>query len=349
MKKILYLIFATLFVSSANAAGDALDLCLQKISANKATFESKINGIFGNADLNETIVEQNKNKIYALLSESFKNLCGDYLVQIAKTKKERARIDFKHKNKEYGFDFSMDRIFEDLGIQMGIVVINKRNLATNSILKLSDIPKKQKFFSDGCSDHTIWDNLDDDAAVNVAGQAVFSEYGGSEHEYFLDFAEGDNRRAFPGLVIQDVTGSSEEKIVSYINIKTAIERTQQFAEKLKSGKCFNQGLSVYLVALNVEKAPINTSDNRDTSAYVTSGVAGVGLTTGAIATGVGMAGGATLSAAALGTTATGVAWIPVAGWITAGVLGTAAATIALWPQTITDIQQVMILDGPYNL
>lgn len=350
MKKLLCVIFSVLFMmDGASAANNALETCLNKIANNDTEWKSGLKDIFGSAELDDTVVEQNKAKIYLLLSKRFQALCGAELVPIAKNAGERAQIDFTYNDKEYAFNFSTDRIFDDLGIQTGILVINKRDLYPMRILKLSEIPKNQKFFSDECSDHTIWDNLDDDAAVNIAGQSVFTEYGGSGEEFFLDFADGDNRRAFPGLVIQDKTTSTEERIVSYMNIKTGVQKTQQFAEQLKGGQCANQGLAVYLVALNVKKAPVGTSDNRDTSATAVGSVAGAGLATGAVATGISMAGGATFTAAAFGSAAAGVAWIPVAGWAVAGVCGIAAATIALWPQSIVDIQQVMILDGPYNL
>lgn len=355
MKKLLGLIFSVLFITNANAAGDPLETCLNKISNNDTAWKSGISDIFGNSDLDDVNVEHAKAQIYLLLSQRFRDLCGTELVQIAKKSNDktdlRGQIDFTHKDKKYGFDFSVDRIFDNLGIQTGILVINRRDLYPTKVLELSDIPKKQKFFNDECSDHTIWDNLDDDAAVNIAGQSVFTEYGGSNEEFFLDFAEGDNRRAFPGLVIKDKTGSTEEEIVSYMNIKTGVARAQQFAEKLKNTPCSRDNLSVYLVALNVQKAPVNTSDNRDISSTTTGSIAGAGLATGVIATTalVKTGAAATATAAALGTAASSVAWLPVAGWVVAGTLGITAATIALWPQKITDIKQVMILDGPYSL
>nr|MBQ0091651.1 hypothetical protein [Candidatus Enterousia merdequi] len=332
MKRLLYAILSIFLICPAKAANDPLETCLNKISNNDTAWISGISSIFGNSDLDDTVVEQNKARIYNLISNRFQELCGSELVHIAKTNKVRGQIDFKHKDKDYAFDFDVDKIFDNLGIQMGILVINKHDLYPTKVLSLSDIPRKQKFFSSDCSDHFIFDNLDDDAAVNKAGQSVFSEYGGSQHEFFLDFAEGDNRRAFPGLVIQDKTGSTGEQIVSYTNIKTAVERTQQFAENLKNSQCSNQGLSVYLVALNVQQSPYKTSDNKDVAATTTTAVAGAGLTAGII-----------------GSTVAAAAWIPVAGWIVAGVAGAAAGTIALLPQSIADIQQVMVLDGPYNL
>ncbi len=343
MKKLLCLIFSVLFITAANAASDPLQSCLQKISTNDSAWKSGITNIFGNSDLDDTIVEQNKAKIYLLLTERFKDLCGAELIQIAKTSGERARIDFTHKNKSYAFDFCLEKIFDNLGLQMGILVINRRDLYPTKVLKLSEIPKKQKFFTDECSDWTIFDNLDDDSAVNVAGQSVFTEYGGSKEEFFLDFAEGDNRRAFPGLVIKDKTGSSEEEIVSYANIKTAVQRTEQFANQLKNGPCSQKGLSVYLVALNVQQTPVNTSDNHDLSASVvavsgaaTGGIVGGVMGISAVATWMGLAGAAATA-------------VPIAGWVVGGVLVAAGGIVALWPQKITDIQQVMILDGPFDL
>jgi len=336
MKKILCSIFSILLVTAANAAETPLDKCIKKISEDEQTWKAGLTTIFGDTDLDDSIVDQNKMQIYQLITASFQTLCGENLMSIAKTTQQRAKINFDYKGKEYAFDFSLDRIFDDFGIQTGILVINKRNLAPNSVLKLSDIPKKEKFFPDACSDWTIalsltdWDHgLDDNAAVNVAGQAVFSEYGGSKSEFFLDFADGDDRRAFPGLVLEDVTWSGEEKIVAYTNIKTALERTQQFYEKLRGGQCSNSGLAVYLVALNVQEA----------SSVTTSGKNNVAL---GVSAGTGIVGG-------LGAVAAGTMWIPVAGWAIAGVAGIAAAGFAMMPTKIADIQQVMILDGPYPL
>ena len=343
MKKILGLIFSILFISDvarASAPDQALVTCLDKIYKNDSAWQSGVTNIFGNADLNDAIVEQEKARIYDLLSKRIATNCASALVTIAKTNQERAIIGFKHKDKEYGFDFDLSRIFDNVGIQTGILVINRRDLYPTQRLKLSDIPKKQKFFSDECSDWTIADNLDDDSAVNVAGQAVFTEYGGNKEEFFLDFAEGDNRRAFPGLVLMDKTGSSAEEIVSYANIKTAVQRTAQFASKLKGGPCSLKPMAVYLVALNVQKAPVNVSDNRDISASIVAG------------SGAAVAGGVSAGAALAGsflTAAGAISWIPIAGWVAGGVIAVAGGVIALWPQTITDIQQVMILYGPYDI
>ena len=329
-------------MTNANAAIDALGTCVDKISAD-TTWQSKASEIFGGvAELDDAIVEQNKAKIYTLLSDRFTALCGEELVLIAKTSGSRAEVAFNHNNKKYAFDFDVDKIFNNVGMQMGIMVINRRDLYPTKVLKLSEIPKKQKFFSDACSDHIIWDNLDDDAAINVAGQAVFSEYGGTEHEFFLDFAEGDNKRAFPGLVIQDITGSNEERIVAYTNIKTAVERTKQFADKLQKSQCSQQNLSVYLVALNVQEL-----SRSHTNEIAAGSVSGAGLATGGIAAGIAAHGAAAGGTAAAGIGAAGIT--AIAGFAVGVVAAGAAAYFILKPNDIANIQQVMVLDGPYDL
>ena len=248
-------------------------------------------------------------------------------------------IPFTHDNKEYAFDFDVTQMFDYTNnIRTAILVINKRDLSAGTVLKLSDLPKSTSFFSpyhffsDECSDHVIVDNLDDDAAVNVAGQAVFNEYGSSKNEFFLDFSEGNNRRAFPGLVLMDKTWSGKEQIVSYLNPSIGMQKVQQFAEKLKNSACANQGLSVYLVALDVKRDA--SGEKKDKWS--------IGLISGAGA-------GAATAGIALWTGAAASATVPVVGWIVAGVLATAATIVTLTPATIEKLDQVMILDGPYNL
>ena len=338
MKKIL-LIFYCVFISGYTYA-DMLGNCLNKVATTQK-WKDGISGIFGTNELDDSNVNANKPQIYELLTETIHSTCGADLVSIAKSTNDRAIINFSHNNKDYGFDFSISEMFDGYVMRTGILVINKRDLTPNSILKLSDIPKKKKFFSDECSDWIIWDNLDDDAAVNVAGQAVFNEYGGSKNEFFLDFAEGDNRRAFPGLVLMDKTASTKETIVSYLNLRTGIEKTQQFAKQLKGTQCSNQGLSVYLVALDVSK-------DYTTASRLWQAVASVPLAYHTGAAGYLVATEGVADLAGLGA----FLGIPVVGWVIGGVLLIDAGVIygvSMIPQQIQDIQQVMILDGPYNL
>lgn len=329
MKKIL-LILCALFISSAHA--DVLETCIEKIAKDNTIWQNmlfdKTNGIFNDlpesSDLTDEIVDSKKQSIYALIGKDIELKCPEKLAAIAK--KDRAVIPFTHNEKEYAFDFSIETMFDYVNdIRTGIIVVNKRNLSSGKVLKVSDFPKKQKIFSDECSDWTIFENLDDDGAVNIAGQAVFNEFGGSKNEFFLDFTEGDDRRVFPGLVLMDETGSRTEKIVSYRNVKTGMQKMRQFAEKLKGSACSNQGLAVYLVALDVQ---------HDSTSKL-PGHWSIGL----------LSTGGAAGATAIFLTATAA----TVGWIASGVLLAAGAVVALIPSPIEKIDQVMILDGPYNL
>ena len=340
-----------------NVQANTLDDCLQKISSDNTLWQQRLfdkkDGVFNTLGekeiLTDELVQKNKAKIYTLLAGNIMLKCNKDLLEIAKI--PRGLIEFVHDKNKYAFDFSTETAFSYIDMRTGILVINKRNLVPGEVLELSSIQKDKKFFSDECSDWTIWDNLDDDAAVNVAGQAVFNEFGGSSNEYFLDFAEGDNRRAFPGLVLMDKTFSTKEQIVSYRNINTGIEKARQFATKLKGGVCSNQNLAVYLVALDVKR---DTSSGKN-GWVVAAGIGGgafawIGLSAAAVATPLAatawlptVVGNAMLSTAAVSS------GVPVAGWVVAGVLVAGATAISLYPFEIEKIQQVMILDGPYHL
>ena len=346
MKKLL-VILCGLFVSTAYAS--VLDDCVQKIAANDELWQQRLfdkkDGIFSflsdTDELTDDIVQSNKNKIYTLLGADVLLNCRDNLADISKT--PRGLIPFKRNNTEYAFDFGTQEMFDYIDMRTGFLVINKRNLKSGDVVQLSDIPKKQKFFSDECSDWTIADNLDDDAEVNKAGQAVFNEFGGSKNEFFLDFADGDNRRAFPGLVLMDKTASTKETIVTYRNLRVAMEKMQQFGEKLKTSQCANQGLALYLVALDVQKDTTNAKVGWKVAAGVGGGAMAWLGATYAIATFT------TVSNTAI--VASGIAALSLGpiGWIVGGAAVATATAIALYPSQIQDIKQVMILDGPYIL
>lgn len=257
MKKLLFILCA-LLVSSAHA--DVLDACLEKIEQNNTNSWHDIlftnsNAIFNfltdNDELTDDIVQKNKQKIYTMLAENILEACPDKLLDI--TKIPRGNIRFTRQDKKYRINFSTETLFDYSNIRVGFLIINKKNLEPGNILKLSDIPEKEKFFTDECSDHVIWDITDNKAAVNVAGQSVFTEFGGNKNEFILDFAEGDNRRAFPGLVLMEKTHSVQEQIVTYSNVKTATEKMELFGSKLRKSACSNQGLALYLVALDVKQ------------------------------------------------------------------------------------------------
>lgn len=135
---------------------------------------------------------------------------------------------------------------------LAIFVYNQSDKKPGDEIKISDISKL--YWSDECSDHTTWENLDNDAAVNVAGRQVFNknylDVGlDAKHvkylEYYLDFEEGNNRRAFPGLVLIDMDGGN--MLVTSYNKDTIIPIAKEFASELHGTACSTDKLSVYVV------------------------------------------------------------------------------------------------------
>ena len=326
MIKFLRLLFCITcsFIFLTTTKADILTDCMRRISDNADFQKAMTEEIFLNpATLTQEGATQNKPKILGLIASNVLSNCMSDLAAL--TKVANGKVWYPRDGKTYAFQFKMEELFQYINIPTGIMLYNKPTLSVGEVIQLSDINKL--YWSDECSDHTIWDNLDNDAAVNIAGQKVFSQYGGADNEYFLDFEDND-RRAFPGLVLMDETATTTEKIVSFNNLHTAIAATQSFAGALKNTACGNDGLTAYVVALNVQ--PGSTDSVISDIAASTS-----------IATGV--AGAAIGSAAAIG-------WIPVAGWafaVGAVAVGAIAGGISLIPGEISDIQRVMVMDGPY--
>lgn len=346
MKKFLqffFIISAILFQNNF-AHADILNDCMRRVSDNADFKKAMTEEIFKDPNmLTQEGATQNKSKIMGLIAGEVLLNCIANLGTL--TKSANGKVWYERDNKKYAFQFKMEELFQYINIQTGVMLYNKPSLSVGDVIKLSDI--KKLYWSDECSDHTIWDNLDDDASVNIAGQKVFSQYGGSDNEFFLDFEEGNDRRAFPGLVLMDKTGSTAEKIVSFNNLHSAIAATQSFATALNSSSCSNDGLSAYVVALNVKP------DDTDRDAWAV----GAGVTGGTMAF-LGLAYAATLStaAAAAGSSALvsgllsvagAASSVPVWGWIAAGVIAAAAGAISLIPSELADIRQVMVMDGPY--
>ena len=336
MKKILQYFSATLtlFLCLNNAHADIAGDCMRRVSDNADFQRAMTEEIFPDAStLTQEYTTQNKPKILGLIAANVLSNCMSELNTL--TRVANGKVWYPRDGKTYAFQFKMDELFQYINIPTGIMLYNNPTLSVGSVIELSDIPKL--YWSDECSDHTIWDNNDDDAAVNIAGQRIFSQYGGADNEFFLDF-EDNNRRAFPGLVLMDKTGSTSEKIVSFNNLHTAIAATQGFASALNNTACSNDGLAAYVVALNVQPDDIN-KDGYAVAAGVTGGtMAMLGVATAIKAGGL---------VAALTTAAGATSVVPVWGWIVGGVLGATAGALSLIPGEIADIQRVMVMDGPY--
>lgn len=335
-KSLFVVLCSVLFAGMARA--DMMSDCMAKIAKQPEFTQVLSDTIFpGMSSLDATTVKRKRNEIFTLLAGAIFANCNQDLAEIAAV--PTGKISFRLNNHPYAFVFNTSDVFEFLELRTGVMVYNKRTLKAGDVIQLSDV--SQLYWSKDCSDHVIWDNLNNKAAVNVAGQRVFSQYGGTDNEFFLDFEEGNNRRAFPGLVLMDKTKSTSEEIVAFSNVQSSLAASQQFADALKNSYCSNQGLAVYTVALDVQR----TETNKNTwgiAASVGGGVAGVGAVLGAASAKIG-------SVAILGKVATAAGSVPGWGWAIAGVLAATAGAISLIPGEIQDIQQVMVIGGPYNI
>lgn len=344
IKKISTFLFIILFV--VPAFGGAWQNCAQRI-INDGVFAQKVREIVGNdrAKAGEVLQAKADDIRLLLLAKMFDTetgFCKNEIVDIAKQK--TLELAFDVDGRTYQFDIDVDRLFDNFATQTAIMVYNDRSKRMSNPIKNSDI--KKSYWSDSCSDLTIWDNLDDKASVNIAGQQIFSEYGGTKNEFFLDFEKGNTQRAFPGLVLEDVTNSTEENIVIFTHLPTALKKVESFAKNLENSSCGNQGLAVYLVS-------IAGNPDKGNSGYGTAGTvtAGTGLGIGTIMVGgtaIAAKGflGATIGAALISGGAS-VSWVPVAGWIIGGAALVVGGVITLIPANIANIDQVYVLDGPY--
>lgn len=296
-------------------------------------------------------IKLHETEIHDVLALGIFQNCRDELFSIAQDDPDSvAEVPMVVNGKNKNFKIR-NAVIDSIQTPIGILVTNKTKLRHNEMLKLSDLPKKEKFFPAACSPHRIWYNLDDDAAVNKAGQKLFYP----EHEYFLDFAEGDNRRAFPGLVLMDRTSSPTEEIIVYYSIREAIAKTKEFHKLLQNTACANSGLAVYAVFLAVrpDETIKKGSEHEMTGGKVAvvvggAGVAWLGTSSALAATGIATATSTGLAALLYGTAAS-TSWVPIAGWIVSAVAVVGGTIALMWPQKIQLLDQVMVLDGPFRL
>lgn len=290
-----------------NGSNKFINDCVAKFINDDTKWQNALSSIFkdvaSNADLTQDVITAHQAEIYNLLATNTKEYCLDNIGLIAKNG-GNATINFKHNNKNYSFNFSVEELFKYLPIRVAILVLKDRSKKANDIITKSEMPTDYWWNKD-CSDHIIWSNLDDDAAINKAGQAVFTEFGGSEHEYFIDFPVGSSNRAFPGLILQEKTGVPKtELIIVYNNLQTGLARIDNFVKALKGQQCSRDGLAAYLVAIDAEKI----EDSNDIT-HLIGGAAGAAVAGAAVV-------------------------VPI---------------MSLLPTDIADIQQVAVIDGPYNI
>ncbi|MDL2296135.1 hypothetical protein LJC18_05025, partial [Lachnospiraceae bacterium OttesenSCG-928-E19] len=183
------------------------------------------------------------------------------------------------------------------------------------------------------------------SAVSKAGSKVFSSYG-SDNMFFLDFVDGNNKRAFPGIVLMDKSWSTGEEIVLFRHLPTAIKMTKSFSEQLQNSGCSNQGLAVYLATVAASPDRVASGGGgKDVAAGV--GIAGTVATAGM---GLALTGGIAAKAGVIMSFGVGAgASVPVAGWIVGIAAGVVGGILSLVPPEIAKIEKITILDGPYTI
>lgn len=326
MKKIITLFLLFIGASLSAYANNVVEKCTEQIYRNQV-WHDKIKGFFPEeTDLTQETITKKSSTLYDLLAQNVLTSCSDDLLEIFKHT-EKNTVYFEYGTDLYALEFTPSELQKYIGVETGILVINNRSLSPGDILKKSQTPSgKNKFFTNNCSTHIVqWPAFNVNADVNKVGKSVFSD---PTNYFFLDFAQGDNMRAFPGLVLMDEANSTSEKIVTFSNLAMGKEKTEAFFKQLqtKSG-CKAQGLAVYTVALPIGN---NTSANNTIMAST-----GLGVAAGSAGAGI------------AGVTA-GIISGPI-GWTILAAAGIGTAAYALYPKEIRPIDQVVILDGPHIL
>ena len=361
-----FFIFAFILPAFYVGGAGAEIACLTEIGKDNETFIQPLKDIVKDSNIIadqtkfQEFINKNKSKFYGLIAGNVELRCmGENfndLNEIADS--ESIKIPFEMNGNKYDITVDSMRLFDYMAIPTALLVVNTRNKNPGDVIEKSKMPKDY-FFSQACSDHHVRVNLNNKASVNRAGQTAFGTYGGSDSEFFLDMPVGKSCRAFPGLVLGDFGGlGAKEKIVAYENYREGRKALKTFAKALQNTSCGNQGLAVYQVSIDTIPVEKNGKKGWAIAAGVSGGsMAYMGITSGLATLGVGgkiIASGVwTASKLGLITTAAGGAvtvgainsW-NVVGWVILGVTAATAATIALLPKDLADIDQVMVMSEP---
>lgn len=322
MRKFL-LIFVMMLCGNLAHAGDTPP-CVAAIGNDTAAFVDVLKTkILNGKEFNQKFVEQRKHEMYNLVAGNILTHCldtknlADFNTDIVDA--ETLTIPFQMDGKYYSLNVNVATLFNYVNLKFGILVTTKRDKMRGDVITKDEMPKDY-FFSGQCSDHWVRVNIDNDVPVNKAGQAAFPTYAGNE--FFIDFPSGKNNRAFPGLVIASKKGiGGSEQVVWFQNYKVARENAKKFANALQNTPCANDMLAVDVISLDT--VPVIQNGKKQ---WAISG---------------GVVGGASI---ALGIA---LASNPV-GWIIAGIAAAGGAVAyAIAPQSLADMEQVMVMDGPY--
>lgn len=333
---VMFSILTSIICGNVAHAYDAIPACLTAIGNDDTTFINVLKSeILKGKPFDQQLVDREKNRLYSLVAANILTHCVDvdnldsFNTEIVDA--TNLKIPFKMDNKYYELDINATNLFEYINLPVGIMVTNLRNKSVGDVITKAETPSDY-FFSGDCSDHWVRINIANSVPVNKAGQIAFPSYSGKE--FFIDFPFGKNNRAFPGLIIAAKKGiGGSEEVVWFTNYKLARENAKQFAEALNNTACANDHLVVDVVSLATSPS---TQGNKKGWAI------GAGVSTGIGAT-------SALSAAGLisiGSGAAIAAAIPIVGWVAAAVAAV-TSVIAIAPTSLADINQVMVMDGPY--
>lgn len=328
MRRFLFIfsIFTTIICGRVAHAADTTPACVTAIGNDTEAFVNVLKSeILKGKEFDQKLVDKEKTKLYNLVAANIMTHCfdvtklDDFNSDIVDA--SDLSIPFKMDDKYYKLNVNVSNLFDHIDLLTGVMVTNLRQKGIGDVITKAETPSDY-FFSGSCSDHWVRVNIDNDVPVNKAGQLAFTTYSGKE--FFIDFPFGKSNRAFPGLIIASTKGlGGSEQVVTFSNYKKAREAAKAFADALQNTACTNDRLVVDVVSLST----VPVTQNGKTSWAIGGGVAG------GAAVGLGIA----------------LASNPV-GWIIAGVaaVGSAVAyTIA--PQSLADLQQVMIMDGPHMI
>ena len=354
MKRILLTFFTISCLCMNNSYADAFDLCMTRIFTSETVgkeFRDELSAMIGAQDsdtpeeFSQKVISK-KNQIKdALVGIMFNNdvgLCKDLLLQIAKIEGKKS-FTFRRNDKNIEIRFDIKDLLNFYPVATGIVISKDRFYPLDVIRR--DYIKK-KTWGDGCSNYLSanpFDSVYDNDPVNLIAQKLS---GSAKNEFFLD--EPEHLHAFPGLLIVDVTYQDAAELLIFSTIPFGMEQTEKFARDLKGTQCSGQGLNAYYVSYFSTATSNNTNATRLGVGFAVGGVAGASIF-GGIYAGVT---GANIIAGMFGAAASS-ATVPMVGWIVGAVIAVVAGVVALVSatatETIADIPQVTVLDGPFPI
>ena len=279
MKKLLISLLS-LFIAVDAIAERPTPQCIED---SKEAIVNKVKEIAG-PDLTQEYISNNIDKFFGPVSEIVSHKCSDDITKQPAILEDISqipmiKIPFQDNSKYYELNVSSTGLLDYITIPT-LILVTKTDLKKKpgDSIAFSEMPRSY-FFNEYCSDHEVAFNIDDDAPVNVAGQASFPGY--SDEEFFIDFPIGSSTRAFPGLIIANTTPANIfsddiDRILWFKNFAIGNKAAKDFANALSGSKCSNDNLQIYVVTTNDKEALTKTvlaglTITEMTSVYVLAG------------------------------------------------------------------------------